>query len=79
MACTAVKALKFLPKARKTATLRLDEAPAGGITDFGEADNKLTVRGLATEGCSFLGHVTRVTRAALTPQGHRRACALGWK
>jgi hypothetical protein len=57
IACIAVKDLKFLSKAGKIATLRLDEPVAGGITNFRQADKKLTDRGLSTEGCSFSRHV----------------------
>ena len=71
--------MKFLPKAGKTATLRLDEAAAVGITNFRKADNKLTDGGLATEGCSFLRHVMGVTRAGFGPQRSVGACASGWK
>ena len=53
--------LKFLCKTGETATLRLDEAVTGGITNFREADNKLTDRGLSTEGCSFPRHVMGAT------------------
>jgi len=45
--------------------LRLDEAVAGGITNFHETDNRLTDRGLSTEGCSFPRHVMGVTHAGV--------------
>ena len=55
----------------------LDRAVAGGITNSGEADNRLTNRRLATEGCSFPRHVIDGVELAL----RTKKCivvAFGW-